>query len=147
MFHSLGEILLKGLPTFFLIIFLNIFLRRVFFKPLEATLAQRYDVTEGARRSADQSLAEAEKRIAEYETALRAARQEMYAEQEAANAKLRAEQEAAIDKARRETDEHVLRAKADLTAEAEQALAGLAAHSDALADEIANAILTKGRAA
>jgi F0F1-type ATP synthase membrane subunit b/b' len=146
-FHALGEILLKGLPTFFLIIFLNLYLKNVFFKPLEATLAQRYDATEGARKGAEQALADAEKRIAEYEAALRAARGEMYAELETSHRRLQNEQTAALEKARREAEEFVLRNKAELALEAEQALASLAAHSDVLADEIADAILVKGRAA
>jgi F-type H+-transporting ATPase subunit b len=146
-FHALGEILLKGLPTFFLIIFLNLYLKNVFFKPLEATLAKRYDLTEGARKAADEALADAEKRIADYEAALRAARSEVYAEQEIAHKRLQDEQSAAIEKARRESEGYVLRNKAELAAEAEQALASLAAQGDALAEQISTAILVKGRAA
>ena len=146
-FHALGEILLKGLPTFFLLIFLNQFLKSVFFKPLAATLAARYDATEGARKGADAAIAAAEQRVAEYEAAIRAARSEMYVEQEAANKLLRDEQSAALEKARHEAETFVLRAKAELSAEAESALASLAGHSEALADQIADSILIKGRAA
>ncbi|MCU1260085.1 MAG: H+-transporting two-sector ATPase, subunit [Bryobacterales bacterium] len=146
-FHALGEILLKGLPTFFLILFLKFYLKRVFFKPLETTLAKRYDVSEGARKGADEALALAEKRIAEYEAALRAARAEIYAEQEAAHRRMQDEQAAAMEKARREAEQFVNSSKAELAAEAELALANLAGQSDALADEIADSILIKGRAA
>lgn len=146
-FHALGEILLKGLPTFFLLILLNQFLKHVFFKPLAATLAARYDVTEGARKSAADALTAAEQRIAEYEATLASARAEMYAEQEAANKRLRDDQSLAIEKARQHAAEFVLRAKADLAAESEQALSTLAAHSEELADRIADSILIKGRAA
>lgn len=146
-FHALGEILLKGLPTFFLIVFLNVYLKYVFFKPLEATLAKRYDATEGAQKGAELALANAEKRIADYEAALQAARGEMYAEQEIAHRRLQDEQTAALEKAHRDAEDYVLRNKVELAAEAERALANLASQSEALAEEIATAILVRGRAA
>lgn len=146
-FHALGEILLKGLPTFFLLIFLNQFLKRIFFKPLATTLAARYEMTEGARKAANDALAAAEKRIAEYEAAFRTARGEMYSEQEAAFKRLHDEQAAELEKARHQAEQFVLRAKADLNAEAEKALATLAGQSEALADQIADSILIKKRAA
>ena len=72
--HQLGELLLTALPTFFLILFLNYYLKFVFFKPLEKALRQRYDATEGARKLAEESLQRAAAKTAEYEATLRAAR-------------------------------------------------------------------------
>ena len=61
---ALGGILLKALPTFFLFIFLHLYLRFVFFKPLEKVLKARYDATEGARKLAEASLAKAAEKAA-----------------------------------------------------------------------------------
>jgi F-type H+-transporting ATPase subunit b len=79
--HALGVILLKAVPTFLLVLFLQFYLKKVFFQPLENVLRKRYEATEGARKLAEQSLARAAARTAEYETAIRAARSEIYQKQ------------------------------------------------------------------
>lgn len=145
-FHALGQIVLNGLPTFFLILLLNFYLKRMFFKPLEHTLAQRYEKTEGARIAADESLKAADRRIAEYQAALRSARGEVYADQEAAHRKLSDEQAADLQKARAHADDLVKRNRQQLSDEKESALATLAGRSDQLAEQIAQSIL-KGKAA
>src|SRR5262249_4536906 len=65
--HQLGELLLTALPTFFLVVFLTIYLRAMFFNPLDKVLKQRYEATEGARKLAEQSLERANAKTAEYE--------------------------------------------------------------------------------
>src|SRR5271170_1818106 len=97
--HQLGGILLNGIPTFVLVLLLNVYLRYAFFKPLEKTLAERYNLTEGARKSAAAALAAADARIAEYQAALRAARSEVYEAQEKMNRQLEEQQAAALHKA------------------------------------------------
>ena len=118
-FHQLGQIVLNGLPTFFLILFLNFYLKRMFFTPLEQTLAQRYEKTEGARISADESLKAADRRIAEYQAALRNARGEVYADQEAAHRKLSDEQALALEQAKKHADALVARNKLQLAEDKE----------------------------
>jgi len=145
-FHALGQILLNGLPTFFLILFLNFYLKRTFFKPLEQTLARRYELTEGARIAADENLRSADRRIAEYQEKLRQARGEVYAEQEIAHRKLSDEQSAALEQARKHAEALMQRNKEQLAQEKEAALATLASRSDDLANRIAQSIL-QGRAA
>ncbi len=145
--HALGQIVLNGLPTFFLIILLQFYLKRVFFRPLEKTLQQRYEVTEGAQKNADEALRNADRRIAEYEAALDKARGEMYAEQEKVYKRIHEEQGIALEAARRKAEEILLRAKTDLAAEKQAAFEGLAAQSDDLANRIADSILIKGKAA
>lgn len=145
--HELGQIVLNGLPTFFLIIFLQFYLKRVFFRPLEKTLQQRYEVTEGAQKNADEALRKADRRIAEYEEALDKARGEMYAEQEKVYKRIHDDQAVALEAARHKAEEFLLRAKADLAAEKQAAFESLASQSDALANQIADSILLKGKAA
>ncbi len=145
-FHALGQILLNGLPTFFLILFLNFYLKQMFFKPLEQTLAQRYELTEGARLAADESLKNADQRIADYQTKLTAARSEVYAEQELAHRKLADEQAAELEAAHKHAEEMLSRTKLQLASQKEAALETLASRSDDLANRIAQSIL-KGKAA
>jgi len=145
-FQALGQILLNGLPTFFLILFLNFYLKRMFFTPLEQTLAKRYELTEGARIAADQSLKKADQRIADYQKKLREAREEVYAQQELAHRKLADEQAAELEAAHRHAEEMLSRTKLQLASQKAAALETLSQRSDELADLIADSIL-KGKAA
>ena len=87
--HQLGELLLKALPTFILVVLLHFYLKSVFFKPLEKVLHKRYEATEGARKQAAESLERAAAKTTEYENALRAARTELYRQQEQIHKQMR----------------------------------------------------------
>src|SRR5215831_17329925 len=104
MLHALGGILLRALPTFLLVVALNFYLKFVFFKPLEKVLHRRYEATEGARKLAEQALEHAAAKTAEYESALRAARAEIYSAQEKVYQELQARESAAIAAAREQAD-------------------------------------------
>ncbi len=145
-FHALGQILLNGLPTFFLILFLNFYLKRMFFTPLEQTLAKRFELTEGARLAAEESLRNADRRIADYQTKLREAREAVYAQQELAHRKLADEQAAELEAAHKHAEEMLSRTKLQLASQKAAALETLAGRSDELAGRIADSIL-KGKAA
>ena len=145
--HALGGILLNGLPTFLLIIVLNVYLKAVFFQPLEHTLARRYQAIEGARKAAQDALANAQVRIAEYEAALRAERARMYESQERLNRRLQEEHAAALHAAREDAERAIRRAQAEITAEVGIARQSLSGQSEALANQIADSILVQGRAA
>ena len=144
--HDLGRILLNAVPTFLIVTFLILYLRSVFFKPLARILQQRYDETEGAQKAAEASMREAERRVAEYEEKLRAARGEIYAEQEKLYRQLEQEHAAHLETARREADAAIARAMAELTAQSDQARETLEAQSGELADRIVFRVL-EGRAA
>jgi len=144
--RALGEILLKAAPTFLLVFILNFYLKKVFFQPMEKMLRQRFEATEGARKLAAQSLARASARTSEYEAAIRAARSEIYQEQEQFYKQLQESQAAQIAAARESAEEHVHKAKAQLAGDAETAKATLAQAADLLAAEIADRIL-RGTAA
>ena len=79
--RDLGGIVLYGLPTFFLLLMLAFFVRVLYLKPLEKVLAERFRLTEGARKAAEDSLKNADTKIAEYQDALNRARREIYQEQ------------------------------------------------------------------
>jgi F0F1-type ATP synthase membrane subunit b/b' len=144
--HQLGGILLNGIPTFVLVLLLNVYLRFVFFKPLEKTLADRYNLTDGARKAAAAALASADARIAEHQAALRAARSEVYEAQEKIHRQLEDQQAAELRKAHEEADIMLREARAAITKEVEVASQELAVQSEILADQIVTSLL-KGKAA
>ncbi len=143
--HALGQVLLQGVPTFFLVLFLHFYLKSVFFKPLEKVLQARKEATEGARLLASESLDRAEAKAAAYEESIRSARSEIYQQHEGLRRKWREEQSAQLLDARKRTEAMVADAKSQMAIQVEQARESLATHSQALANEITESIL-KGRA-
>jgi F-type H+-transporting ATPase subunit b len=141
--HALGQILLQGLPTFFLVLFLHFYLRSVFFKPLAKVLQDRNEATEGARRQAAESLDRAAAKAAAYEESIRSARNEIYQEQEVLRNTWRNEQSAQLLNARKRAEVMVKEAKTQIATEAEQARQSLLASGQALANEITEAILQR----
>jgi len=141
--HALGQVLLQGLPTFFLVIFLHFYLKAMFFKPLEKVLHARKEATEGARKQAAESLERAAVKAEAYEESIRAARSEIYQEQEALRRKWRDEQTAQLNDARKRSEVLVKTAKDDLLLQAQEARQSLAANSQALAAQITESILQR----
>jgi F-type H+-transporting ATPase subunit b len=139
--QQLGELLLKAVPTFLIVVFLHFYLKAIFFKPLEKVLHRRYEATEGARKSAAASLERAAAKTAEYEAALRAARSEMYKQQEQLNKQLQERHAAQLTEARQRAEVMVKAAKADLANETEAAKTRLTVDSEALANQITRSIL------
>jgi F-type H+-transporting ATPase subunit b len=143
MLHALGGILLRAVPTFLLVIVLHFYLKGIFFKPMEKVLQQRYEATEGARKSAEQSLQQAAAKTASYEAQLRAAKAAMYQAQEQLHKQLQERETAAVADARTRADAAVKLAKAQLAADVEAAKASLAGDSESLANQIAETILRR----
>src|SRR2546423_5386051 len=141
--RQLGGILLRAVPTFILVLLLHLYLKFIFFKPLQRVLRQRYEATEGARKLAEASLTKASERAAEYEAALRAARAETYKELEQMRRDLQESRAASVREARAEAEAAVARAKATLSAEVEALKKSLEEESEALADRIATKILRR----
>ena len=144
--QALGQILLKAVPTFLLVIFLNFYLKAVFFKPFRKVLQQRYEASEGARKLAEQSLERAAAKAAEYEAALRRAKGEVYELRERTHKELQEQQESELRAASKEADVAVARAKADLAKDVEVAKDGLARESEILAQQVAELILRRSAA-
>lgn len=144
--RQLGEILLKAVPTLFLVILLHFYLKYMFFKPLEKVLHERYLATEGARKVAQESLARATAKTAEYEAAIRAARNQIYQAEEQIHKRLQEKETAELTAARQRAEGLVKEAKAQLAHDVELAKAGLAQESDLLANQIAESML-RGSAA
>lgn len=141
--RALGDLALKAIPTFLLVMALHFYLKRVFFGPMARVLSERHEATEGARRTAEESLEKASQKATEYEAALAAAREEIYREQEALRLKLREEHVHAVLEARQGAEAQVKLAGNQLAAEVETARRSLALQADALAGEIAESVLRR----
>jgi F-type H+-transporting ATPase subunit b len=142
---GLGGLLLRALPTFLLLLALHFYLKRMFFRPLDKVLEARRQATEGSRDAAQANLDTAGRKSADYEAAFRAARSEIYREQEDARRRWREEQAAAVEQSRRSAAETIKRARAQIAEEAAQARLSLASESERLASAIAEAVLAGRR--
>ncbi len=91
-------------------------------------------------------LARAAAKAAEYEVALRAARAEIYEEQARMHKRLQEEAAAQIAEARRRAEAAIEEAGRQIAREGEAARASLERESDALADQIVEAILRRSAA-
>jgi len=146
MLHALGGILLRAVPTFVLIFLVHLYLKSVFFRPLEKVLKARYESTEGARKLAEESLDDAKARTEKYENALFEARGEIFRAQEKTIRDLQDQQAAAIAGARASADDRVRKAKEQLDDEVARARQNLDAQSEAIADRIADTLLGRSAA-
>ena len=144
--HDLGGILLKAIPTLFLLLVVHLYLKRMFFGPMRDVLAKRRDATEGAMKSAEMLLAKADEKAGAIEVSLRKAREAIYQEQEEARRQWISEQTAQLEEARRSSRDLIHQAKQQLDGETAAAKRDLTATTAALADQIAQSLL-EGKAA
>ncbi len=135
--------MLEGLPTFFLVLILAFFVKILYFKPLDKILAQRFSLTEGARKAAEESLKSADSKIAEYQDSLSRARAEIYDGNARLLQTLQTEQSERVQAIRAETEQKVAAAKLAIAKDATEARANLEAQSEMLAAEIADSILQR----
>jgi F-type H+-transporting ATPase subunit b len=140
---ALGGLLLKAAPTFLLVLLLHFYLKYIFFKPLQRVLDERYAATEGAKKQAEESLQMAAAKTAEYEEAMRAARAEVYQEQERLFQQLEEERKQELRSARERAGAATQEAKAALAKDVEEARRTLSSDSEALANQIAQSILSR----
>ena len=130
------------MPTVIIVLLFYFFLRWSFFGPLERVLAERHKRAEGARQEAEASRSAVREKLRVYNEALRKARAEIFAEQEAVRRRVLDERQAAINAARLAEQLDLQAAKKAMAADVESARAQLEQSSAVLAGEIAEAILT-----
>ena len=143
--QDLADILLKAIPTVIILVILHQFLKVVLFGPIDNMLRKRHELTAGARKSASASLANAERKTAEYEVKLRDAKSVVYKEQEDTRKKWLSDQTDQLAQAKTNSTAKVAIAKQGIAAEASSAKATLERTSDLLADEIVTSLLTGRR--
>lgn len=139
--QALGGILLKAIPTVVLLIILHFYLKAVLFGPLDRVLKQRRELTEGARKLADESLAAASRKAEEYEAKLREARAAVYRQQEEIRKGWLEDQAKQVNDARERHDAAVKAAREAIAADAASARTSLQESSKAMADQIVATVL------
>jgi F0F1-type ATP synthase membrane subunit b/b' len=144
--HDLGGLLLKAIPTAFLLLVVHFYLKSMFFRPMADVLAKRRAATEGQRESAAALRAKAEQQVASIEAQLRQAREEIYQEQEEARRRWTTEQTSQLDQVRGEGRDLIRQGKERLDAEAATAKSQLSATADGLADQIVRTLLERSAA-
>lgn len=143
---SLREILINAIPTLLIVILLHIYLKKMFFQPMAYVLKKRYDATEGARESADQSLKHAASKAEAYESALQSARLQIYRLHDEHRTRRQAEQAVALQEARARAQELIDAAKSQIAEETKAAAHELLPQSEVMAEQLAERLL-HGRAA
>ena len=141
--QALVEILKKAIPTAFFLVLLHFFFRFTLFAPLRKILKEREELTAGARRAAEASHAEADRKAAEYEAQFRDARAEVYKQHEKTRLGWLAEQAEKVAAAKADAEAAVEKAKLELAGEAAAARQNLVTTSAVLADQIANSVLAR----
>jgi F-type H+-transporting ATPase subunit b len=141
--HDLGQLLLKAIPTLFLLLVVHFYLKRMFFRPMADVLAKRRAATDGLRESADAMRAKAGEQTKAIEEQLRQAREAIYQEQEEARRGWLGDQGAQLEAARQQGRELIQKSKHDLDDEAAVAKNQLSETAGTLADQIANALLER----
>ncbi len=86
--QQLVELFLQAVPTVLIILLFYFILRAIFFRPLLAVMSERDARTVGAQKASEAAQAAAAEKVKQYQEALRQARGQVYAEQEAARKKL-----------------------------------------------------------
>jgi F-type H+-transporting ATPase subunit b len=140
---ELKGIILASIPTFFLVWLLYVYVLKVFLQPLQRVLRERQESTAGLRKKAEAAIAEAERKTAEYQDALRAARADVYHLQEQERQKALDHKSEILREARARADEMVASAKQQIHADAEAAKKTLAGEVEQLAGAIATAIVKR----
>jgi F-type H+-transporting ATPase subunit b len=141
--HDLSGILLKAIPTVILLIILHFYLKGMLFIPLQKVLKRREELTAGARKAADESLAAAERKAQDYEAKFRDAKAVVYKEQEETRRVWLEDQAKQIAAGQARSAEAMANADKKLQEEKTAAKQNLVETSAALADSIANTILAR----
>lgn len=141
--HSIGQLFLEAVPTIIIVLLFYFFLRSAFFTPIQKAMAERDARMEGARAEAAAVEAAAKQELDSYNEALRKARAEIYAEQEAARQVALENRAKLLKTMRARAQEDVAAAKKRIAAELEAARAQVEREAPMLAGEIVRMILEK----
>src|SRR5512135_1250180 len=141
--QALGGILLKAIPTVILLIILHFYLKAVLFRPLDRVMRKRRELTEGARKLAEDSLAAAARKADEYEAKLRDARAVVYKQQEEIRKRWLEEQAQQVAEARTRSESTVKAAREAIAQDVTAARQSLQDTSATVADQIVATVLGK----
>lgn len=141
--NQIENLFLQAVPTVILVFLFYFFMRWAFFQPVQKAMAERSARIDGARKEAAEVEAVAKKELDAYNDALRKARGEIYAEQEAARQTVLDERARLLKAMRSRAQEEVDAAKKKMAAELAAARTDVERQAPGIASEIARAILEK----
>ena len=139
--HQLGELVLGSVPTIILFTIVFAAYNLIVHKPLVRVLAERRARTQGAIEKAQQDIAAAEQKTAEYEARLREARMAVYKEQEARRKQWNEQRDTLVRQSRGEADAKIKTARAEIQADVDVAKTDIQHSSEALAQEVVRTVL------
>jgi F-type H+-transporting ATPase subunit b len=139
--RQIGELLVNSIPTIISVLILWTAYRFIVHGKLRQVLAERHALTEGAIERAQQEIATAEKRTAEYEQRVRDARSQIFKTQQANRQRVMEERNTALAESRQRAGEMVKKARAVLEAETAGAKGTLEQQASVLADQVIAAVL------
>jgi F-type H+-transporting ATPase subunit b len=140
-FNQLIDLVLGAVPTMVILVFLYVFLRLVFFGPLQKLLKERHDATEGRQKEAQKSIAAAEAKAAEYTAAFEQARAATLRARESARNDALQARALLVANRRAKAAEHIQAACASIESDVNTAREQLGRDSQQLAESITEAIL------
>lgn len=141
--HQLGELFLGAVPTVVIVLLFYFFLRWAFFTPIQKAMAERSALIEGARAEAAQAELAARQELDAYGEALRKARAEIFAEQEAARQAVLDERAKLLKAMRMRQQEEVQKAKAQIELDVAAARKEVERDTPSLASEIVRVVLQR----
>ena len=139
--RQIGELLISSIPTIISLLIVWTGYRYIVHGKLQQVLAQRHTLTQGAVQRAQEEIAKAEARTAEYEQRVREARAEIYKTQQANRQRIMDTRNAALADARKQAGDKVKEARAGLAATMTASKAALREQADALADKVIESVL------
>src|SRR6476661_10946564 len=145
--RQIGELLVNSIPTIISVLILWTAYRFIIHGKLRQVLAERHALTEGAIERAQQEIATAEKRTAEYEQRVREARSQIYKTQQANRLRVLDERNTALAESRQRAGEMVKQARATLEKDTLGAKAALEQQANVLADQVIATVLKPAAAA
>ncbi len=145
--RQIGELLISAIPTIIGLLIVWTGYRFIVHGKLQQVLEQRHALTEGAIKRAQQEIAAAEARTAEYEQRLREARGQIYKAQQSNLQRTMDERNAALAQARKQAGEMVKKARSVLEKDMLDAKAVLEQQANVLADQVIETVLNPASAA
>ena len=145
--RQIGELLVNSIPTIISVLVLWTAYTFLVHNKLRQVLEQRHALTEGAMERAQQEIAIAEKRTAEYEQRFREARSQIYKSQQANRLRVLDERNAALAESRKNAGEMVKKARAAMEKDTIGAKAALEQQANVLADQVIATVLKPAAAA
>ena len=145
--RQVGQLLISAIPTAIGLMVVWAGYRFIVHGKLQQVLEQRHALTEGAIQRAQQEIADAEARTAEYEQKVREARTQIYQHQQAYRQRVLEQRNAALAEARRNAGDMVKQARAALEKDVLAAKVSLEQQANVLADQVIQQVLRPAAAA